>query len=142
MSAPGALPERRRLALHRRVTPLAAVAVARGLARLRPKRLRLVLERVRAGARPATSVEALAARDAVVSVSLRCAGEQGCLQRSIATALLCRLRGTWPTWCTGVRTAPFSAHAWVEVGGAPVGEPFPAGYYRRLLAVPPADAAN
>jgi hypothetical protein len=24
------------------------------------------------------------------------------------------MRGVWPTWCTGVRTPPFSAHAWVE----------------------------
>ncbi|MFS8102859.1 lasso peptide biosynthesis B2 protein [Lentzea alba] len=136
MTAPGALPERLRLPLRQRPLPLFAVFVARLLAKLRPRRLRAVLLRLRRGARPATRAEALAARSAVVAVSLRCAGEQGCLPRSIATALLCRLRGTWPTWCTGVRTSPFSAHAWVEVDGEPVGEPFPAGYYQRLLAVP------
>jgi hypothetical protein len=74
-----------------------------------------------------------------VAVSVLCAGE-GCLQRSLATALLCRLRGTWPTWCTGVRTMPFSAHAWVEADGEPVDEPHPAGHYRPVITVPPATA--
>lgn len=76
----------------------------------------------------------------MVAVSLLCAGD-GCLPRSLATALLCRLRGTWPTWCAGARTAPFAAHAWVEVAGEPVGEPHPAGYYRALVTVPPPDRA-
>ncbi|NUP40023.1 MAG: lasso peptide biosynthesis B2 protein, partial [Streptomyces sp.] len=88
------------------------------------------------GARPATAEQALAARRAVVAVSLRCAG-QACLQRSIAAALLCRSRGVWPTWCTGVRTSPFEAHAWIEAAGEPVGEPYPAGHYRPLLSVAP-----
>jgi hypothetical protein len=66
-----------------------------------------------------------------------CAGE-GCLQRSLATALLCRLRGSWPTWCTGVRTMPFGAHAWVEADGVPVDEPDPPGHYRPVITVPPA----
>ncbi len=95
-----------------------------------------MLEFVRGGAAPATAAQALLARRAVVAVSLRCAG-QGCLQRSIATALLCRLRGVWPTWCTGVRTDPFAAHAWVEVDGQPVGEPHPKGHYAPLLTIPP-----
>ena len=51
------------------------------------------------------------------------------MPRSIATALLCRMSGTWPTWRVGVRTvAPFSAHAWVEAEGKPVDEVEPAGY--------------
>ncbi|WP_407702265.1 lasso peptide biosynthesis protein [Streptomyces specialis] len=29
--------------------------------------------------------------------------------------------GSWPTWCTGVRVAPFRAHVWGEVDGVPVG---------------------
>jgi hypothetical protein len=70
----------------------------------------------------------------VVAVSALCAGE-GCLPRSLATVLLCRMTGTQPTWCTGVRTEPFRAHAWVEVGETPVGEPWPAGYYRPMLRV-------
>ncbi|MCX5047739.1 MULTISPECIES: lasso peptide biosynthesis B2 protein [unclassified Streptomyces] len=137
MSAPLALPEQSGLPPHRRLAPLLAVAAARVLASRRPARLRSVLEFLRRGAPPATADQALQARQAIVSVSLRCAG-QACLQRSIAVALLCRFRGVWPTWCTGVRTSPFAAHAWIEVAGLPVGEPVPAGHYRPLLVVPPA----
>jgi hypothetical protein len=72
----------------------------------------------------------------VVAVSLRCAGN-GCLQRSIAAALYCRAHGSWPTWCTGVRTHPFTAHAWIQVGDQPIGELYPAGHYRILLTIPP-----
>ncbi|MEE4417972.1 lasso peptide biosynthesis B2 protein [Streptomyces bugieae] len=141
MSLPVALSERPRLPLHRRPVPLLAVAAARLLAKLKPARLRRILEFARRGARPATAEQALAAREAVVAVSLRCAG-QGCLQRSIATALLCRLRGAWPTWCTGVRTHPFAAHAWVEADGHPVGEPHPKGHFKPLIAVPPLPPAG
>ncbi|BDM69691.1 hypothetical protein HEK616_31780 [Streptomyces nigrescens] len=141
MSLPVALSERPRLPLHRRPVPLLAVAAARLLAKLKPARLRRILEFARRGARPATAEQALAAREAVVAVSLRCAG-QGCLQRSIATALLCRLRGAWPTWCTGVRTHPFAAHAWVEADGHPVGEPHPKGHFKPLIAVPPLSPAG
>ncbi|GFE23054.1 MULTISPECIES: lasso peptide biosynthesis B2 protein [Streptomyces] len=141
MSLPVALSERRRLPPHRRLVPLLAVGVARLLAKARPARLRKVLEFTRRGARPATADQALAAREAVVSVSLRCAG-QGCLQRSIATALLCRARGAWPTWCTGVRTHPFAAHAWVEADDHPVGEPHPKGHYKPLIAIPPVGEAG
>lgn len=135
MSVSVILTRRKRIPPHRRVLPLAAVAVARMLARCWPARLRTVLEVLRRGARPATAEQAAAAREAVVAVSLRCAGAH-CLQRSIAAALLCRLRGRWPTWCMGVRTNPFSAHAWIETDGEPVGEPHPAGYYRPLISIP------
>ncbi|GAA4866312.1 lasso peptide biosynthesis B2 protein [Saccharopolyspora cebuensis] len=139
MSAPVALSPRERLPLRRRVLPLLAVGAGRLLSRARPARLRRVLEFARKRATPATAEQARAARSDVVSVSLRCAG-QGCLQRSIATALLCRMRGTWPTWCTGVRTHPFAAHAWVEVDEVPIGEPYPKGHYKPMLAVPPVAA--
>jgi hypothetical protein len=122
------------LSPRQRVPALLAVGVAHLLARLSPRRIRAALYRLRRGARPATYEQALAARNAVVAVSLLCAGE-GCLQRSLATAVLCRMRGVWPTWCTGVRTAPFKAHAWVEVDGQPVGEPESAGYYRPIMSV-------
>ncbi|MCZ0991656.1 lasso peptide biosynthesis B2 protein [Streptomyces diastatochromogenes] len=84
--------------------------------------------------RPATTSQALAAREAVVALSARCAGE-GCLQRSVATALLCRMRGSGRTGAR-VRTAPFRAHAWVEVDGLPVGEPHRPGAYHRMMVVP------
>ncbi|SEM64669.1 lasso peptide biosynthesis B2 protein [Streptacidiphilus jiangxiensis] len=130
------LDARATLALRRRPLPLLAVGAARVLARVKPARLRRILEFARRGARPATVEQAAAAREQIVAVSLRCAGNN-CLQRSVAAALLCRLRGTWPTWCTGVRTHPFAAHAWIQVDGEPVGEPHPAGFFQPLLAVAP-----
>ncbi|MET8573043.1 lasso peptide biosynthesis B2 protein [Streptomyces sp. NPDC004783] len=117
-----------------RLLARAAVTAAWFLIRLSPARLRRVLTTAARGARPATREEALRGRRAVVSVSSRCAG-QGCLQRSVATVLLCRARGTWPDWCTGVRTQPFRAHAWVEAAGRPVGEGEDVQYFRTLMRV-------
>ena len=141
MTIPVTLAERDRLALHRRLLPFAVVSVARLLAAAKPARIRAVLEFARRGAMPATEEQILAARREVVSVSLRCAGRH-CLQRSIATALLCRLRGSWPTWSVGVRTQPFAAHAWVGVADRPVGEPYIEGHYRPLMTVPPIGTTN
>jgi hypothetical protein len=137
MSVQMSLDHRAVLPLRRRPLPLLAVGAARLLARVKPARLRAVLEFARRGAAPAGAEQALRARADVVAVSLRCAGNN-CLQRSIAAALLCRARGTWPTWCTGVRTHPFAAHAWIQVDDEPIGEPHPAGFFRPLLAVAPA----
>src|SRR5690606_9659295 len=103
---------------------------------LPPRRIRTVLGVLRRGAVPATAVQAQAARDALCAVSLRCTGPKGCLPRSLGAALLCRLRGTWPTWCAGVRVVPpFTAHAWIEAEGHPVGEGLPDGYFARLVSV-------
>ncbi|MFD7256575.1 lasso peptide biosynthesis B2 protein [Streptomyces sp. NPDC059874] len=119
---------------HRHVTARCAVGAAHLLAKVPPRRLRRVLEVVSRGSRPATASQALDARSSVVSVSAWCAG-QGCLERSIATVLLCRLHGAWPDWCTGVRTQPFRAHAWVEAEGRPVGEPDDTGLFRAMMSV-------
>ncbi|WP_318536234.1 lasso peptide biosynthesis B2 protein [Streptomyces glaucescens] len=103
----------------------------------RVARLRVaVLRAVRRGAALATHRQALRARRDVTGSSTLCAGRY-CLQRSLATALLCRMLGTWPTWCSGVRTPPFSAHARVEAEGRRVGEPADTASYRPLLTVPP-----
>ncbi|MDR7276849.1 lasso peptide biosynthesis B2 protein [Catenuloplanes atrovinosus] len=127
---PGALP------FTTRWTARAAVTAARVLARRRPDRVRRVMQRLCRGARPAGTAQVLAAHRAVTAASLVCAGREGCLPRSIAIALLCRLRGTWPTWCVGVRRMPpFAAHAWVQVDGEPVGEDFPADYFRLFYTV-------
>lgn len=116
---------------------LLAVVVARVLGRRTPARLRSALLLLRRGARQATVGEVRRARDAVLSVSVRCGGEW-CLERSVAIAVLCRLRGVWPEWCTGVRTEPFQAHAWVAVGGVPVEEnPHLMPYFRVVMRVPP-----
>ena len=127
----------RSVPLPRRLLAHAVVGVARLLATRSPARIRAVLRVVRRGARPATAAEARAARDTVVAVSLTCAAREGCLPRSLATALLCRLGGSWPAWCVGARRLPpFAAHAWVEADGAMVGEDYPPDYFRTLLRVP------
>ena len=120
-----------------RLAARVAVAAAMILARRSPKRIAAVLAKLSEGARPATYAEASYARAVVTNTSLTCAAPKGCLPRSIATALLCRTHGSWPTWCVGVRVLPpFGAHAWVVAEGREVDEPSPPGYLRPLLQVP------
>ncbi|GAA2323178.1 lasso peptide biosynthesis B2 protein [Streptomyces kunmingensis] len=116
----------------------AAVGAALLVARLRPDRLRRLLTLVGRGARPAPYETALAAYESVVATSRRCAGWYGCLPRSVAVALLCRMSGTWPTWHAGVRAAPpFAPHAWVQAEDRIVGEGAQPEEYRPLITVPP-----
>ncbi|MFE1260305.1 lasso peptide biosynthesis B2 protein [Streptomyces albogriseolus] len=132
LERPTGVPLRLRLAARLVLVPAALLAL------LPPRRIRAVLRVVRRGAAPATAVQAQAARDALCAVSLRCTGPKGCLPRSLGAALLCRLRGTWPTWCAGVRVVPpFTAHAWIEAEGSLVGEGVPDGYFARLVTVEP-----
>jgi hypothetical protein len=132
----------RKVPLARRAAARLAAAAARPLARLRPRRLEQLLVCLRAGAAPATYDQALAAHDAVVAAAAHCAGIKQCLRRSIAICLLCRLYGTWPTWCTGVRTGPFRVHAWVEAEGRAIGEIPGIEDYSRLMRVPPAAVSD
>ncbi|MEU3355342.1 lasso peptide biosynthesis B2 protein [Streptomyces sp. NPDC037389] len=125
-----------RIPVHRRPPALLAVAAAHMIGRLAPCRIRSILTFCSRGARPAGYAEARRARATVVAVSVRCAGE-GCLPRSIATALLCRARGSWPTWYSGAQTMPFRAHAWVEAEGRLVDEPLSTTHLQPLIAVPP-----
>ncbi len=121
----------------RRLAAYAAIGLARVLVTRPPARIRAMLARLRPGARPATYAEAKAARDDVVAVSLLCAAREGCVPRSLATVLLCRARGTWPTWAVGARRVPpFGAHAWVEADGVPVDEDYPTDYFRTFFTVP------
>jgi hypothetical protein len=114
-----------------------AVVAARMLARRSPKTITAVLSRVSAGTRPADYGTAKHARDTVLTVSTRCCGNDACLPRSIAAALLCRARGTWPVWCTGVvATPPFRAHAWIEAEGRMVDEHVDDTTYRTVCQVP------
>lgn len=113
-----------------------AIAAAFVLARLKPGRLRRVLARCARGARPASHAETLEVFEAVVATSRRCAGRYGCLPRSVAVALVCRMSGVWPDWCAGVRAAPpFSPHAWVQAGGRTVGEQAEPADLRPLVVV-------
>ncbi|WP_030947056.1 lasso peptide biosynthesis B2 protein [Streptomyces sp. NRRL S-646] len=138
MTTPSALERPTGVSLGLRLAARLMLLPAVVLALLPPRRIRAVLGVLRHGATPATTVQAQAARDAMCAVSLRCTGPKGCLPRSLGAALLCRLRGTWPTWCAGVRVVPpFTAHAWIETEGRPVGEGVPDGYFARLLAVEP-----
>jgi hypothetical protein len=127
----------RSVPLPRRMITYLAVGAARLLAIQSPRRIRTVLGSLRRGAKPATVEQTKAARDDVVAVSLHCAAREGCVARSLATVLLCRLRGQWPTWCVGARRVPpFAAHAWVEAEGVMVGEDYPPDYFRTLFTVP------
>lgn len=134
MTTPVTAEQSVRLPWRRQVGPRAAVGLARLLVLLPPARLGRLLTVLSRGTVPAGYPQAARARQAAVSVSARCAG-LGCLQRSVATVLMCRARGRWADWCTGFRTLPFAAHAWVEADGVPVGEPGELGVFRTVLAV-------
>ncbi|MEU1736167.1 lasso peptide biosynthesis B2 protein [Streptosporangium sp. NPDC020145] len=135
MSAP--IMPQRRVRLRRRpaVAARTAAALALPLSRLSPHLLRRVLNLLVRGTRPPVAADVLAWRDAVNSVSRRCAGE-GCLQRSVAVMLLGRLYGAPPAWKTGFRPDPFVAHAWVEVDGVPIGEPEVVAHFHAVMSVP------
>ncbi|WP_030147293.1 MULTISPECIES: lasso peptide biosynthesis B2 protein [unclassified Streptomyces] len=138
MTTPSALERPDGVPLSRRLAARLVLLPALGLALLPPRRIRTVLGVLRRGAAPATPAQAQKARDAMCAASLHCAGPKGCLPRSLGAALLCRLGGTWPTWCTGVRVVPpFTAHAWIEAEGRPVGEGAPEGYFARLVTIGP-----
>ena len=139
MTMPMTMPSRAdlaRLRRGRRIRIRLVVRVALLLAKLPPHRLRRVLRRISSGAAAAGNAAATEFYHDVLLVSPKCAGWRGCLPRSISIALLCRLTGTWPEWCAGVRaTPPFAAHAWVEADGRLVGEPGEPGDYRPLMRV-------
>ncbi|GAA2805440.1 lasso peptide biosynthesis B2 protein [Saccharopolyspora taberi] len=138
MTVPSAIDRPAGVPLRRRLAARLIVPVAMAMALLPPHGIRTALEVLRRGAAPATYEQSQAARDAVCAVSLSCARPRGCLPRSLAAVLLCRIWGVWPTWCTGVRVVPpFGAHAWVEAQGRPVGEGVPDDYFRPLITVAP-----
>ena len=113
-----------------------AVLIAYMLARFPPifleKVMRLLLFK---GHRPPLPV-IVKYRAAVVSVSDTCAGH-GCLPRSIATVIVARMNGYGIAWFTGVKDAPFTAHAWVEVAGSAVNELIPIGVFSKVLSAIP-----
>ncbi|MGW0363223.1 lasso peptide biosynthesis B2 protein [Streptomyces sp. NPDC002990] len=143
MTTPSALERPVGVPFPRRLAARLVLVPAVALSLLPPRRLRTVLGAVCRGAVPATPAQARNARDAMCAVSLRCAGPKGCLPRSLGAALLCRLGGSWPTWCTGVRVVPpFTAHAWIETEGHLVGEDVPDDYFTRLMTVAPVSRSS
>lgn len=119
-----------------RIGVAVAVGTARVLHRHSPKNLKAVLNRVSAGADPATYEQAKRARDEILTASPYCRGSEACLVRSLAVTLLCRMRGHWPTWAVGVLAVPpFAAHAWLEAEGSIVDEPLSEDDYRAFFKV-------
>ncbi|MCE0445053.1 lasso peptide biosynthesis B2 protein [Streptomyces tricolor] len=100
-------------------------------------RLRAVLEFARRGAAPATVDQRLSAREAVVSVKPALCRTGAVCKRSIATALLCRVRGTWPTWCTGVRTIPSPPTPGSRPRGSSSARAIPRAHFKTLMSIPP-----
>lgn len=132
------LPERgtKSASLRERALARIAVVIAFALLKATPRTVMSVLSFVvRGGARPGMD-EVQRCRQLIVGVSLTCAGE-GCLPRSVATAVLSRMLGYGVSWRTGVRDRPFTAHAWVEIDGVPVGETTSVASLSVLLAVDP-----
>ncbi len=119
----------------------AAVAIAVTVCSGSPRLLRRFLSLLTLGARRPHPAELLRWRQAVVTVSRRCAGSH-CLQRSVATMILARSFGYIATWKSGVRQDPFLAHAWVELDDAPIGEPDSVREFHHVLAVWPAYAGS
>lgn len=111
-------------------------AVARIAALTSPLRIKTFVESIQGKFPQAGYDQALQWRNAVNSVSPRCAGN-GCLQRSIAVVLMAATAGRSVQWKAGFRTEPFLAHAWVEVNGEPVGEPEEVKNYRTTIASRP-----
>ncbi|MDN6566436.1 MAG: lasso peptide biosynthesis B2 protein [Actinomyces sp.] len=115
-----------------------ALVGAKVLHRLPPGTMRRCLTRLSVGAVPAGYDDTKLARDQVLTASAFCRGGTACLLRSIAVTLVCRLRGTWPTWSVGVLTVPpFAAHAWVEADGRIVDEPMAQQDFQAFFTVPP-----
>lgn len=98
------------------------VPIARVLSEVSPWTIQQILTYLSRNFSEASPAQVLEWRDAVNNISPRCAGN-GCLQRSIAVALLARLFRRKVIWKAGFRTDPFLAHAWVEIQGEPIGEP-------------------
>lgn len=90
----------------------------------RPARIRRALRLASLHVPPASYEQARAARAAVTTVSLHAASDHGCLLRSVATVIACRLQGRGLVWRVGVVSPPPASHSWVEAEGAAVGEPF------------------
>lgn len=137
MSAP-ILPECGAASLDRSIAYRAriAVGIAVAVCSMSPRALRRFLTWITRRSRRPTAADILRYRQAVVAVSSLCAGD-GCLPRSVATAVLARSYGHAPSWCTGIRQDPFVAHAWVELDGVPIGEADDVKNFQRTLMVTP-----
>jgi hypothetical protein len=63
-------------------------------------------------------------------------GRVACLEFSLAFVIFALTQGLSATWCVGVATEPFRAHAWVEIGSKPFREPDSfEQHFRRSFAI-------
>lgn len=115
---------------------MAGASLLLALTRARPSRLRRVLRLLGRGGSESHPRRAERAWDIVTTVSLRCASGHGCLRRSVAIIVLCRLSGAHATWWVGFRSPPPQTHAWVEASGHPVRESVdPRTIYTPILTI-------
>lgn len=111
---------------------LGALGAARILARRSPSAIQAVLDKMSRNTRLPRAEQVLQWRSAVNAASRTCAGN-GCLLRSISVMLIGVSYREAPVWCTGFRMEPFLAHAWVELGSIPIGEPQDIETYTKVL---------
>jgi hypothetical protein len=91
----------------------------------------------RCTARPASSVEAQQAVQAVRRAGLLFPGRAACLEESIAAALTLAALRLGVTWCHGVAADPIRLHAWIESTDAgPIAEPPSTQHYTILRTIP------
>jgi hypothetical protein len=60
--------------------------------------------------------------EAVRQQSFFFSGRVACLELSLAFVLFALTKGLSASWCVGVASEPFRAHAWVELSGKPFRE--------------------
>lgn len=119
-----------------RLRALFSVGVGSLVVRMSPRKICYFLEWAGRNSDPVSAMQAQRARYAVCAVSVRCSG-MGCLLRSVSAFIYCRCQGISPDWCSGFRTSPFAAHAWIEADGRPIGEPGSLSSFVTVLSVRP-----
>ena len=113
-----------------------SVIIAVVLSKLPPMYIEKVLGYITKGSEKADECDVYKWINTIEHYSLICRGN-GCLVRSLSVMVLGALNGSTPVWCTGVKTTPFSSHAWVEVDNKPIGELMPLDSYMKLMVVQP-----
>jgi len=104
-------------------TAYAGLATRRMVSRLKREPLRAILLQLRArkpfpNEVPLARAEVFLQRtaSAFAHSQLFVASEDRCLARSLAIVSVCYERGVVPSLAVGVRTSPFTAHCWAQIG--------------------------
>ncbi len=122
----------------------AAILAVAALHGLGFRRLTALVRRLAGSTRrPAREAEILTALRAIDAGASRLPFRVACLERSLAAVLWLGARRLGVTWQVGVRTPPFSMHAWLaDASGAIIGEPDSMLTYQPLLTISPTDWRN